>query len=421
LKKEVFKIAKVLVVNYLGEGHVNPSINLIQELVKRGEQVTYYTSALYKQKLLQTGAQIRLISPRAQALMNEILAGFDPGKNQGRSPLIGNMEKMLEVMEYITDDILIDIQNETYDYVLFDAQNFPGKWIADIKKLPSYALWSTFASNSKSSVFKRVMEKWPEDMQQKFLEKRAQMGAFTKRLEQKYGITCPSFATGMAIESDMHIVFTSRMFQPEPELYDDNYLFVGPSVGDRPERLDFSIDSLTKKKVVYMALGTIVNKRPDLYQLCIEALQDLDVTVILSIGNQLTSEDLGVIPENFIIRNYVPQLEVLKRSDVFITHCGMNSASEGLYFGNPLVMLPLVNDQPIVADQVKKLGAGLLLDPENLNAATLRESVQEALYNPKYKENSMKISQSFNESGGYMRAADALLQRVQEKQRVLVE
>lgn len=415
LKCEVFKIAKVLVINYLGEGHVNPSIGLIQELVTRGEQVTYYTSALYKEKLMHTGAEIRLISPRAQALMNELLASFDQSKNPGKSPMIGNMGKMMEAMEWITDDILIDIQNESYDYVLFDAQNFPGKWIADIKKLPSYSLWSTFTSNEKANFFKKVMEKWSEAIQQQFLEIREQMEHTTKRLEQKYGVTIPSFLSGMAVESELHIVFTSRLFQPESELYGDNYLFVGPSIGDRKDQLDFSIDQLNNRPVVYMALGTIVNKRVDLYQMCIEALKDQDVTVVLSIGNQLSANDIGFIPDNFIVRNYVPQLEVLKHSDVFITHCGMNSTSEGLYFGNPLVMLPLVNDQPVVAEQVEKLGAGLLLDPENLDADTLRKSVQKALQNPAYKENSLKISRSFQESGGYKTAVDELLRRVKIK------
>lgn len=417
LKCEVFTIAKVLVINYLGEGHVNPSIGLIRELVTRGEQVTYYTSALYKEKLMHTGAEIRLISPRAQALMNELLAGFDQSKNQGKSPIIGNMDKMMEAMEWITDDILIDIQHESYDYVLFDAQNFPGKWIADIKKLPSYSLWSTFASNDKANFFKKVMEKWPEDMKKQFLEVREQMAKTTKRLEQKYGVTIPSFLSGMAVESELHIVFTSHLFQPESELYGDNYLFVGPSIGDRQEQLDFSIAQLNRP-VVYMALGTIVNKRVDLYQMCIEALKNQDVTVVLSIGNQLSPHDIGYIPDNFIVRNYVPQLDVLKHSDVFITHCGMNSTSEGLYFGNPLVMLPLVNDQPVVAEQVEKLGAGLLLDTENLDADTLRKSVQEALQNPAYKGNSMKISDSFREAGGYKRAVDELLSKVKVKNTV---
>jgi MGT family glycosyltransferase len=415
LKCEVSEIAKVLVINYLGEGHVNPSIGLIKELVRRGEQITYYTSDLYKEKLIQTGAEIRSISSKAQTLMKELIASFHDNKDHERSPMIGNMDKMMEAMEWITDGILIDTQNEAYDYVLFDAQNFPGKWIADIKELPSYALWSTFASSEKSSFFKKIMEKWPEKMKKQFLEKQQQMEQTTKRLEQKYGITLPSFFNGMKVDSELHIIFTSRLFQPESELYGDNYLFVGPSLVNRNDQSDFPIQELHNRPVVYMALGTIVNKQVDLYQMCIEALKDLDITVVLSIGDHVSPNEIGYIPDNFIVKNYVPQLEVLKQSDVFITHCGMNSTSEGLYFGNALVMLPLVNDQPIVAEQVEKLGAGLLLDPHNLDATLLRKTVLEALNNPIYKENSLKISCSFQEAGGYIKAADELLTKVNIK------
>ncbi|MCH5585194.1 glycosyl transferase [Shimazuella sp. AN120528] len=409
----MFIIAKVLVVNYLGEGHVNPSIGLIKELVQRGEQVTYYTSDLYKEKLQQTGAEFRPISMKAQALMKELVANFQDHKN--KSPVIGNMDKMMQSMEWITDEILADIQNEVYDYVIFDAQSFPGKWVADIKKLPSYALWSTFASSEKTSFFKKVMEKWSPEMKEQFLAKQQEMEQITKRLEQKYGVPIPSFLTGMVVDAELHIIFTSRLFQPESEHYNENYVFVGPSVTDRPEQLDFPIEEIQNRRVVYMALGTIVNKRVDLYQMCIEALKDLDVKVVLSIGNYLSPDDIGSIPDNFIVRNYVPQLEVLNHSDVFITHCGMNSTNEGLYFGNALVMLPLVNDQPVVAERVEKLGAGLLLDPQNLDADTLRKSVLEALNNPVYKENSLKISRSFQKAGGYVKAVDELLKSTRKK------
>ena len=71
-------------------------------------------------------------------------------------------------------------------------------------------------------------------------------------------------------------------------------------------------------------MGTILNKQFDLYQKCFTALKDLDVKVVLNIGRKLTVEQLGNVPDNFIIRNYVPQLDVLRQTDVFISHCGMN-------------------------------------------------------------------------------------------------
>ncbi len=59
-----------------------------------------------------------------------------------------------------------------------------------------------------------------------------------------------------------------------------------------------------------------------------------------SVGTQTQIAELGDTPTNFIVRNYEPQLEVLQHAKLFITHGGMNSTSEGLYYGVPLIVLP---------------------------------------------------------------------------------
>ncbi|AFQ26411.1 MULTISPECIES: glycosyl transferase [Bacillus] len=105
----------------------------------------------------------------------------------------------------------------------------------------------------------------------------------------------------------------------------------------------------------------------------------------LSIGKQLTVEQLGDIPDNFIVGNYLPQLDILRQADVFISHCGMNSTSESLY------------------------GAGFMLNIQQLLAEDLKHAVNEVLQHSIYKENAKKISQSFREAGGYIKAVDEIV------------
>ena len=95
----------------------------------------------------------------------------------------------------------------------------------------------------------------------------------------------------------------------------------------------------------------------------------------MSIGEKAQISDLGEIPKNFIVKNYVPQTEVLKYTKLFITHGGMNSTHEGLYYGIPLIVIPQSADQPIIAGQVANIGAGIKLQMQSLTANQLRESV----------------------------------------------
>jgi MGT family glycosyltransferase len=412
---EVIYVSKALFINPLGEGHVNPSIGLVRELVNRGEEIIYYANSMYKDKIETTGAEFRPISEKAETLMREFFSqANDMMKNTGNMMglLAKRMPKMFEMMEWVTDDILKEIESETYDYIIYDANSLPGKWISEMKKLPSVSIWTIFVSNRDSNFFEKIMKQRGSEFLKAMEEMKEEMEERKSRLEQKYSISIPDLRQAMLCEADLNIVFTSRYFQPDSDRFGDNYLFVGPSIADRKDQGDFPLDELKDGPVVYMALGTIVNNRPDLYKICIEALQDLDARVVLSIGKQLSASDLGPIPDNFIVRNYVPQLDVLRHSDAFITHCGMNSTNEGLYFGVPLVMLPLVNDQPFVASRAKELGAGVVLDHQTLDAEKLRNAVEEVLKNPVYKRNSQKISKSFREAGGYMKAVDELLKWV---------
>jgi len=153
-------------------------------------------------------------------------------------------------------------------------------------------------------------------------------------------------------------------------------------------------------------MGTILNKNLDFYQLCFEAFGDLPVNVVLSSGKYTDMEPLAdQIPSNFIVMPYIAQLEMLQHTDVFITHAGMNSTSEALYYNVPLVMIPLTSDQPLVANRVQELGAGIALN----NVAVMREALLEVLSNPSYKQQACIIGESLRQAGGYKRAAEMIM------------
>ena len=164
------------------------------------------------------------------------------------------------------------------------------------------------------------------------------------------------------------IVYTSPEFQPCAQTFSDKYAFVGPSI--RPVMQSFQ---KKKEKLIYISMGTVNNDLLPIYQSCIDALKRTNYQVVLSIGNQVDPKLIKNKSENISIYPSVDQIAVLQQSDLFITHCGMNSVTEALFFGVPLLMLPQTSEQLGVSRRLKQLGAGII--QKKMNAKAIYKSV----------------------------------------------
>ena len=199
------------------------------------------------------------------------------------------------------------------------------------------------------------------------------------------------------------VVYTSPRFQPCSETFDPaHYRFVGPCVREvEPQPKD------GHPPLVYISLGTVINDRPDFYRACVEALTGAPVEVMISCGSAFDPSRLGPLPENIAVEPSVDQMSVLSRASLFITHCGMNSASEGLYMGVPELLYPQTGEQRAVATRVADMGAGMPLsesvarDPQRLSAL-----VREALANDALRNAAQDMMLDLRACGGAKAAAD---------------
>ena len=376
-------------------GHTNPMLPVATELVRRGHAVRFYsfggTGGLpdFSDRIRKTGAEFVPCDAYMPAVSAEEVAGL---KRVSITEMTVQSIRITLAM-----DAFLDAEFKTFrpDVVYSDSACFWGKLNAWKHQVPMVVSTSTFAFNQLSSQYMKHPPAELADM----IFGLPRIGKALKSMEP-YGYKVKNPLT--LVQSDNQtdsVVYTSRWFQPYAGSFSGHYAFVGPSV--------FSVavpDKMKERPLVYISMGTVINDRPDFYGKCFEALKDLNVDVLISCGNAVDREKLGVPPENFELQAYVNQLDVLSRADVFITHCGMNSVSESLYMAAPMVLYPQTGEQAAVAKRAAELGAGVLLKDDSV--AGIRAAVQEILGHDSYRKAAEECSRDFRSCSGPSVAAD---------------
>jgi len=209
----------------------------------------------------------------------------------------------------------------------------------------------------------------------------------------------------------LNIVFTSRYFQPHSNHMTKNFVFVGPALfgGARQEPVEFPWNQLDSRPLIYVSMGTLYHQDPKFFQTCFAAFKDSPYQVVISVGRGTDIGSLGPIPANFIVRQYVPQPELLAKAAVFISHGGMGGISESMHHGVPMLLLPKTIEQELNARRVDILGAGInTKKSQNIEKGLLVEKTEKLLKDKTFAKNAKKIGETFAQTGGVQPAIDAL-------------
>lgn len=376
-------------------GHTNPTLEVVRELVARGHEVIYYSYNLLREKIEATGA--RFISCDEYDCEQKLTPkdATRLGKDIGFST-----EILVNTTLALDDMVCKEMEKLQPDCIVADSMAIWGKAIALKTGIPFVSSTTTFAFNRESS---KIMK---QSIGQLFnlIFSMPKINRNLKKLQDK-GYPINNILD--IIQNDNNtdtIVYTSTKFQPCADTFSDKYAFVGPSI--RPAESTFVKE---REKLIYISMGTVVNDSLKFYKNCISALKDTDYQVVISIGNLIKAEELGPVPENISIHNFVDQIAILQQADVFISHCGMNSVSESIYSSVPLVMYPQTSEQSGVATRVMQLNAGVMLEKNTPEA--ILDSVTKVLNTPAYAENAKAISISFKNSGGAKAAAEKIIKK----------
>ena len=182
--------------------------------------------------------------------------------------------------------------------------------------------------------------------------------------------------------------------------------YTGPFVhsAQRPA-VEFPWERLDGRPLIYASMGTLQNGSEGIFRTMAEACAGLDAQLVISLGGGINPARLGKLAGNPLVVSFAPQLEILKRAALVITHAGLNTVLESLCEGVPLVAVPLGNDQPGVAARAKARGACVVVPPQRLNAARLRKAVMLVLQDPRYREAAQVLQRNIKRMDGPGQAA----------------
>jgi len=362
-------MSKILMINLPFSGHVNPTLPLAKALKVRGNHVDYICSEQFREKIEKCGVN------------------FIPYSTFPENPTEKEKKKLSFQALY---DTAISLKESNYDILIYEMFFYPGIQVAKYLGIPSVrqfsqSAWSEETWKNASKIFK--ISSFLIDIQV--------MGK--KRIKS---MQLPFESMDDAIihsKPDMNIVYIPESFQKCRESFDRTFNYVVPNqepmiIG---ETKIIPYENMVKP-IIYISFGSILSDK-SFYKKCLKIFGNKNLSVILNTG-KIKPENLGNIPNNMYVYSFVPQIDVLNHTDVFITHCGMNSINEAIKAGVPMIGMPFINDQIENANQIEKLKIGKRIHSFPSRVKEIENTVQELLNNPIYKLNIEKIKNEINDN-----------------------
>jgi MGT family glycosyltransferase len=381
--------------NLPAAGHVNPSLPLVAELTRRGVGVHYYTGDQFRSQVERQGAKF---------------GSYGEHLTYDHSGLPSNLLQVAAVITAATEDLLpfalAEVRREQPQVVISDSMCPWGRLAARALGTPGVASLSTLAldpsllrEHTSPGQFIRSMTGGALGF--------VRFRRAAKRIQRKHHVDPGGLFDLFVFRDRLTIVYTSRDFQPHPERFDESVRFVGPLLRETEEFDEQLMRSLGESPLIYVSLGTLSPPRPNFFRACMDAFADGKDKVLLSVGSKTDPASLGPIPRNCVVRQSVPQLAALRRARLFVTHGGMNSTSEGLALGVPLLVHPQSVEQTIIAHRVQELGAGRMIRNRDATPAGIQDAAGAVLVG-RCRDAARSIARSFERAGGAAAAADAV-------------
>jgi zeaxanthin glucosyltransferase len=394
-------------------GHLHPLSALGRELVARGHRVTHFQLPDNEATICAEGLEFHPIGARdfPRGSLPQWVAQI--GRRKGLAAVRLTIRAVTSTTAAVCRDLPQAIRTCGVEALLVDQMEPAGGTVAEHRDIPFVTVCCALALNRDECVP-------PPFTPWKYRRR------WWARLRNRVGYAASDWLTGSVarVVSEFRQRWHLRPFRsPEdsfsrlaqicqmPQAFDfprdglpPTFHYVGPL--RRPATIPFCWDRLDGRPIIFASLGTLQNNREPVFRCFAEACRSLDAQLVIAHGGGLTERQVEQLPGNPLVVAYAPQLAVLSRATLTITHAGLNTVLDSLTHGVPVVTVPITYEQPAIARRVEWTGVGRSVAFTGLDARRLERALTEVLERPSYRENARRIAAAIRHAGGVTRAAD---------------
>jgi len=403
------------VLSYKGTGHLNPLIALSRQLMARGHRVTFFQKPDLEARVRQHGLEFSPIgAPSAWPGENGRAFGQHKALS-GIAALRYGMRRTVGDMEMFLREAPAALIHAGVDTLIMDEITLSGPTLAEMLRLPYFVVSTSVPHNFGWTAPRRIREpsSWFPNVRNELL----QVSVLRMRGPVRWRLDDYRRQAGLgsireietAFPELAHITQLPQCMDFPRSMLPPNFYYTGPFVDQaaRPS-VKFPWDRLDGRPVVYASLGTARNSEPAIFNLVAEACNGLNVQLVISLGGRRNPKMFDGLPGKPLVVGEAPQLELLKKVEIVITHGGLNTALETLMQGKPMIVIPKAFDQPAVAARLKWLRAAEVLQVKRLSAKQIRWALAKVLNDPSYRNAAREMQARIRSSRGLERAADVI-------------
>jgi zeaxanthin glucosyltransferase len=391
-------------------GHINPMSALARQLQARGHEVVFLYSA--------NANGLPCIPSEKHDDMNANRP--EMSKLEGNEAIAFYCSIAAKETEAIFKSLPRLLEKTKIEALLIDPIQFFVELAAMKSRIPyvtiANALYLDFSGYTPAGIFG-----WPHEATPQAFARNLE--AITQAVRFCYNDGTKAYARELGFKTDLDHpswVYSERAYISQiPKEFDfenpflpPQFHYTGPfSDGKGRPHADFPWDRLTGEPLIYASMGTIMNGRPDVFRaIAAGVAKHKGTQLVLSIGDRLKPDEIGPVPSNAIIVNHAPQLELLKRTAVCITHAGLNTVLESLAEGVPQLAIPVTFEQPGIAARIAAKKTGVTMPFADLTSQHISDLLDEVLNCSTYRENARTFQQVISKTKGLSMAADIVEQ-----------